>query len=85
MRPRRKYLPLIIPMLVRHLSNMVSDNIMIEIVNSALLTNDNKYLISGSQDGTIRVFDFSSKRLIHHFEKIHAGNFILSDFLIYDV
>ena len=64
---------------------MISDNIVIEIVNSALLTNDNKYLVSGSQGGTLRVFDFSSKRLIHHFEKIHAGKLIVSDFWIYCV
>jgi len=40
------------------------------------VTSDSKYIISASWDKSIKVFDWSTKQEIHHFENIHKGKFI---------
>lgn len=40
-------------------------------VTAIALTPDNKYMISGSQDQSIKVFDLTTKKQIDHF---HAHN-----------
>ena len=37
------------------------------------LTSDNRYFISGSYDGPIKVFDLQAKKEIHRFENADAG------------
>lgn len=37
------------------------------------ITPDNKYIISGSQDRCIKIFDLLAKKEIHHFKNVHEG------------
>ncbi len=37
------------------------------------MTPDNKFIISGSSDKSIKVFDFETRELVHKFEKAHLG------------
>ncbi len=36
-------------------------------VSSVAITSYNKYLVSGSHDGTIKVFDFNTRQLVRNF------------------
>lgn len=42
-------------------------------VHSVVVTSDNKYLISGSSDRSIKVFDLNTKQEIYHFKNAHKG------------
>jgi len=44
----------------------------IDNINSIVITPDDKYIVSGSNDGTIKLFDFESKRELRTFEG-HSG------------
>lgn len=43
-----------------------------ENVRALVLSPDNRFLISGSEDGTIKVFDIVDRVLFHRFESIHS-------------
>jgi len=38
------------------------------------ISNDNKYIISGSEDKTIKIFDLETKQEVYHFKKAHESN-----------
>lgn len=40
---------------------------------SIVISNDDKFLISGSQDKSIKVFDLATKQEIHHIPNAHEG------------
>ncbi len=40
------------------------------------LTSDDKFLISGSDDRCIKVFDLTAKKEVHYFQNIHNSQFI---------
>ena len=42
-------------------------------VNSVAVTGDGKYIISGSADNTIAVWDIANKTLLHRFPEAHSG------------
>jgi len=42
------------------------------------VSNDNSYIISGSGDRSIKVFDLQNKQEIHHFQAAHDGKFQIS-------
>ena len=37
------------------------------------VTSDGKYIISGSEDKSIKVFDLQTKQQVRHFENAHKG------------
>jgi len=45
-------------------------------IKALAITSDSKYIISGSEDRSIKVFDFTTKELFCHFENAHSGKFI---------
>jgi len=49
------------PLLINHLDG----------VTSVAVTSDNRYVISGSWDKSIKVFDLQTKQQVHHFENAH--------------
>jgi len=42
-------------------------------ITSVAVTSDSKYIISGSYDKSIKVFDLQTKQQVHHFENAHEG------------
>jgi len=42
-------------------------------ITSMAVTSDNRFLISGSEDKSIKVFDLPTKQLVHHFENAHKS------------
>lgn len=44
-------------------------------VKCLAVTRDNTFLISGSSDLSIKVFDIEKKKDVHTFKNIHDGNF----------
>ena len=50
-----------------------SSELLLGGVHSLAVTSDNKFLISGSQDMSIKIFDLQTKELVHHFENAHKG------------
>ncbi len=45
-------------------------------ITSVAVTPDNKYLISGSRDRSLKIFDFDTKQQVHHLEKANEGKSI---------
>lgn len=45
-------------------------------VKSMAITSNDKYIISGSNDKSIKVFDLKAKKEVHHFENCHEGRFV---------
>ncbi len=37
------------------------------------VTSDDKYIISGSSDKSIKIFDFETKQQVHHFQEAHKA------------
>jgi len=52
----------------------------LESITSVVVTSDNRYIISGSEDKSIKIFDLGTKQLVHHFETAHKGMEIYIDF-----
>lgn len=46
------------------------------------VTSDNKFIVSGSQDKTIKVFDFHTKQEVYHFQNAHESKSIFIGLLI---
>ena len=47
----------------------------IEGVKAIAMTSDMKYLVTGSADKSIKIFDFASKQPVHHFKDVHERIF----------
>lgn len=45
----------------------------LDVVYSIAVTNDCEYIVSGSQDKSIRIFDTGSKALVHVFERVDSS------------
>ncbi len=60
-----------------HESTFISQQYLIfqDSINRLTVTPDNKYIISGSRDGSIKVFDFEARREVHHFQEAHESKF----------
>lgn len=43
------------------------------IVRSVAITSDSRYVVSGSEDRTVKIFDIESGNLVHNFQNIHQG------------
>jgi len=52
---------------------------LLDLITSVTVTYDNRYVISGSWDESIKVFDLQTKQLVHHFENAHKGMEIYID------
>jgi len=37
------------------------------------VTPNNKYIVTGSSDKTVKIFDFQTKQLVHHYKTEHTG------------
>jgi len=37
------------------------------------VTQDNRYIVTGSSDKTVKVFDLQTKQLVHHYKTEHTG------------
>jgi len=48
-------------------------------ITSVAITSDDKYVICGSTDESIKVFDLRTKQQVHHFENAHNGMEIYID------
>jgi len=48
-------------------------------IRSVAVTSDRKYIISGSEDKSIKVFDLLTKQQVRHFENAHHGMEIYID------
>ena len=55
-------------------------SVLLDIITSVTVTSDNKYIISGSHDTFIKMFDLQTKQLVHHFENAHKGMEIFVDY-----
>ena len=44
-------------------------------IRSVAITWDNKYIVSGSFDNSIKIFDIENKKEVYHFKNIHEGKF----------
>ncbi len=51
-------------------------------VRKLAMTSDSKYLISGSLDYSIKIWDFATRQLVHHFENVHSSICYLSGSLL---
>ncbi len=49
---------------------------------SIAISPDNKFVVSGSGDKSIKIFDLETNKQIHHFADAHDGNFLNNIFLI---
>jgi len=45
-------------------------------INRLTITPDDKYIVSGSRDGSIKVFDFEARREVHHFQEAHESKLL---------
>ena len=50
-------------------------------MTSLAITSDDRYVITGSYEGSIRVFDLQKKEKIHTFDKVHKGKIQLILFI----
>ncbi len=48
----------------------------LDVIRTVAVTHDNKYIISCSQDKSIKVFDLHTKQQTHHFENIYPCKFL---------
>lgn len=47
------------------------------------MTSDSRYIVSGSKDGSIKVFDFETKEEVHHFKDVHKGTVLIISYNAY--
>ena len=55
------------------------------MVWSVTISPDSKYIISGSEDCSIKIFDIENQKEIFHFEKVHTGEMIQLLIFIFSV
>jgi len=48
-------------------------NIIAGEVHSVVFSRDGKYIISGSKDKSIKIFDVKTKQPVHQFADVHNG------------
>ncbi len=53
----------------------------LDTVNSVAISTDNRYIISGSADKSIKIFDLESKTKLSHLKNAHNGSLFLDYFL----
>ncbi len=58
---------------------------LIESIGALIVSPDNKYIISGSDDKSIKIFDIEGKKVVHHFQDAHEGKFCFPTSLFYCV
>ncbi len=49
-------------------------SIYIDVVRSVALSNDGKYLATGSRDNMVNLINIQSKMIYHKFDNLHTGN-----------
>ena len=59
-------------LLPRHSSSFI------DTVWSVAVSSNNRFIVSGSEDKSIKVFDLQTKQQLHHFADAHQGTIILS-------
>ena len=50
-------------------------------MTSLAITSDDRYVITGSYEGSIRIFDLQKKEKIHTFDSVHKGKALLTSFI----
>jgi hypothetical protein len=45
---------------------------------SITVSEDRKYIIAGSEEGSIKVFDFETRSELYHFKNVQSGKFNIS-------
>lgn len=48
-------------------------NITIGSIYSIIISHDNRFVVSGSKDQSIKILDLQEKKEIHHFQNVHNG------------
>lgn len=56
--------------------NAINIDLGLEDIMTVAMTPDGKYIVSGSLDNTIKIFDFETKQEVHHFKEAHEGNYL---------
>jgi len=84
LKPNKKYIILrmlmkVILFFIRNLFIYSS----LDVISSVAISNDDKYIISGSWDHTIKIFDLETKQEVHHFKNAHEGNFLFYPIVIH--
>lgn len=51
---------------------------LIDCIASLVISADSKFIVSASQDKSIKVFDMHTKQQLHHFQDAHTGNISLN-------
>ena len=66
-----------------HISNLLSNikrlNHELDKVSSVFITSDNRFVVSGSSDHSIKVFDLLTKQQVHHLPDAHQGKFLFNN------
>ena len=44
---------------------------------SIAISPDSRYMVTGSADRTVKIFDFQTRQLIHHFKSEHKSIFFI--------
>ena len=52
---------------------MISSVLSIDAINSITLSKNNHYIVSGSEDRSIRIFDFEKRKLLHIIDQAHES------------
>ena len=55
------------------ISTILNSICSIEDILSLAVSEDDKYIVSGSDGGSIKVFDIETKAVVHHFKEQHTG------------
>lgn len=48
-----------------------------------MLTRDSKFLVSGSSDCSLKLFNFKERKLVHTFNNTHKGDIAESEIFAY--
>jgi WD40 repeat protein len=55
--------------------------IVLETITVLRLSSENRYLVTGSEDTTIKLWDMKEMESLHHFEDAHGGKMKFSHFI----
>ena len=53
-------------------------NFLIDTITSVAISTDGRFIVSGSEDNSIKVFDMHTKQQLHHFSDAHSSTIYIS-------
>jgi len=57
-------------------SHQIYSSLSLNAIWSVSISSDNKYIVSGSWDKSIKIFDVENKKELYHIENAHQGKLI---------